>query len=601
MLREPYTGVVTVSQYGIEAFTTHAMLVIWGQFAQCLGLVQRLEAVPLHQKTVTHRPQTKVLEFLVAILGGFQHLQDISRSAHPLDQDQAVARAWGQPGWADYSGVSRSLAELTAEEAVQITQVLEEITQPAINQEVYLAAHAPDGIVYDGDLTGRPVSNTSTSYPGAAYGHMDNDIRLGYQAALVSMSSPNYGRLWLSVTPHPGDTVACSQAQAMVLAAERRTGVRPLRRTQLLQDRLGAVGRQRDQLAQQVARAQQALARAEVQLTTTQQQVQYWQQAVANYELAYQQRVERPHSRLAQARRKLATYTHRCTRRERAVKQAQSYLHRRQAHLDDCQVEMAELQTRLEQFERDNATNALPVQATFRLDAGFGTRDNLALLIEMGYQVYSKPHGTWLLNRLKGWVDNCTPWVVVGSNAEMTAWDQVQLQDFPYPLDLALERFYTGPTQRHSVLLHYGDAPVTTALPAWFERYNARQTIEAGIKEGKQVFTMHHLKVRTPVALYLQEHFAVFAANFVRLAATWLADQHLDLPDGWGETTHLPVKQQVLVAAHTSAWVTWYEQYGCLLRFTDHSVFARRSLQVNQTWAYQLVLPFAKSCCFVPI
>jgi hypothetical protein len=54
-----------------------------------------------------------VLEFLVAILAGLSHLQDISLVAHPLDKDQVVAEAWGQPGWADYIGISRTLSALS--------------------------------------------------------------------------------------------------------------------------------------------------------------------------------------------------------------------------------------------------------------------------------------------------------------------------------------------------------------------------------------------------------------------------------------------------------------------------------------------------------
>ena len=60
--------------------------------------------------------------------------------------------------------------------------------------------------------------------------------------------------------------------------------------------------------------------------------------------------------------------------------------------------------------------------------------------------------------------------------------------------------------QRLSVLLHYGQDAVTADLPGWFHTYNGRQTIEAGIKEGKQVFQMHDLKVRSAAALFLQEH-----------------------------------------------------------------------------------------------
>jgi hypothetical protein len=67
---------------------------------------------------------------------------------------------------------------------------------------------------------------------------MDDAVRLGYQAALVSLHSPSYGRLWLSVTPHPGDTVSCQQAEALVRAAEARTGARPWRRTDLVEERI---------------------------------------------------------------------------------------------------------------------------------------------------------------------------------------------------------------------------------------------------------------------------------------------------------------------------------------------------------------------------
>jgi hypothetical protein len=56
--------------------TQHAFLVAWGSFAQHIGLIENLQAVSLKQKHYHHRLQTKVLEFLVAILAGLQHLQD---------------------------------------------------------------------------------------------------------------------------------------------------------------------------------------------------------------------------------------------------------------------------------------------------------------------------------------------------------------------------------------------------------------------------------------------------------------------------------------------------------------------------------------------
>lgn len=88
----------------------------------------------------------------------------------------------------------------------------------------------------------------------------------------------------------------------------------------------------------------------------------------------------------------------------------------------------------------------------------------------------------------------------------------------------------------------------------------------------------------------------MFAANFVRWAAHWLATQCPQLPAGWRNAAQPKVKEQVKVAAHTSAWVSWQEQ-GCLLMFTDHSVFGR-SLQVERQWAIQLPLPFAENAHF---
>jgi hypothetical protein len=168
--------------------TQHAFLVAWGWFAESVGLIQALQNVPLRQKRYRHRPQSKVLESLVAILAGLEHLQDISLAAHPLDQDQAVAAAWGQPAWADYSGVSRTLSALSWDEARAVARALEEVSHPLIQGELDLLRVQGQRLRYDGDLTGLPVSSSSRTYPNATFGHMDDEIRLGYQAAVVGVS-----------------------------------------------------------------------------------------------------------------------------------------------------------------------------------------------------------------------------------------------------------------------------------------------------------------------------------------------------------------------------------------------------------------------------
>jgi hypothetical protein len=196
----------------------------------------------------------------------------------------------------------------------------------------------------------------------------------------------------------------------------------------------------------------------------------------------------------------------------------------------------------------------------------------------MGYEVYIKPYSHRVVDYLKRQTDEQTAWERVGKNAEMVAWQKRQLQGCPYPLDVALERFHTGKTVHHTALLHFGPDAVTEDLSAWFVHYNSRQTIEAGIKEGKQVFYLHRLKVRSEPAIFLQEHFVVFAANFIRWATHWLAS--LPQPDEQAlDVCQLGIKRQVQVGAHVSAHIS-HSSEGKLLRFTDWSAFAGKVLRL---------------------
>jgi hypothetical protein len=568
------------SEESVVQHTQHAFLVAWGWFGEHIGLNRRLQAVPLKQKRYQHTPQGKVLEFLVAILGGLKHLQDISLSAHPLDKDLAVAQSWGQEGWADYSGVSRTLSGLSWDEAGQLAQVLEQISQPYIASELQLLRTAGKRICYDGDLTGLAVSNTSRTYPNAAFGHMDDEIRLGYQAALVSLGSPTYGRLWLSIAHHPGDTVSCTQAEALILAAEERTGLRPRRRTELLRSRIQAFEQQVAQTGQRLETRKQLVQQSRERLEESEQQKQERQRQLEELESQYRakDRQERPTSRLAQARKRLQASAKRLQSRQKAWREAQCRLDKTAMRWEGQQAEVSIMQQRLVRFEQDNATNPEPVEAEFRLDAGFGSYENVALSIEMGYEVYTKPHSHRVVTFLRQQVDEQTAWMRVGANAELVAWSKKQLKGCPYPLDVALERFYTGQTVKHSALFHFGADPVTLNPPAWFAHYNGRQTIEAGIKESKQVFYLHHIKVRAEPAIYLQECCVIFAANFIRWASHWLASQAQSAENGL-DVRKLSVKRQVQVAAHVSAQVIRNSE-GRLLMFSEHSAFAGQVLRL---------------------
>jgi hypothetical protein len=533
-----------------------------------------------------------VLEFLVANLAGLPYAKDISKATQPLDQDQAVAKAWGVNGWADCSGVSRTMHTLTETQGEQYATIVDRALQPWIDQEVQLALNQ-GAIELDGDLSPRPVSNGSKTYPGAEYGYMSNCLQLGYQAAMVSMRSPTYGRLGLSVTHHSGNTVSITQAEGLALEAERSLGRRPMRRTDLLAQRIENMEPERKKRQTNVAEAEQKLAKTQMTWFKVQTQQEEFARNLADLEKDYQQRncPERPNSQLAQVRQRVEVWRLRLERCDQTIQQAKDRLAKQQARLADWESQ----KTHLKRFLVENDTNHNPISAIFRLDAGFGNSENLALLIEMGYEIYSKPYGNWLSGTLaKMSVTRSADWEKVGKNAEMIAWKAVQLEDFRYPLDLGYERFWQGmdqsqPKLAYSGVIHFGQRDVTADLPGWFQDYNARQTIEAANKESKQVFEIHHIKVRSRPAMRLQERFALFSANFVRVAADWLANQCPQVPDGWKESTHPAVKEQVKVGAHSFARIEWFGS-DCLLRFAQRSVYAGRSLFVRRQVAIQLTL-----------
>jgi hypothetical protein len=475
------------------------------------------------------------------------------------------------------------------------------VSRPFIAREVERAIASEKQLVYDGDLTGRPVGHSSTTYPGAAYGWMGDGVHFGYQAAMVSMHSPTYGRSWLSVEHHPGDVVSASQAEAMVHAAEASTGVRPWRRTDLLERRINDLAKQLAQAEEKSVCVQKQFDEATRRLAETKQTHQLWSDQVEKLTAYYQEkkRPERPYSHLAKARRKLTTWVGRLQRRRQELGRTEQRLLRTQTTVETLRSQQGRLQQRLRKFIQDNETNPMPVRAIFRLDGGFGCGDNLTLLIEMGYIVYTKATNPKQLQAFRRRITSSTEWTRVGKNAEMVAWREQTIGRCPYPVNVALERFYTGATVQHGLLVHFGEEAVTTDLQNWFHFYNQRQTIEAGIKEGKQVFQMHHLKVRSPAGLVIQELFAAFAANFVRWAAAWLHETCVDLPTSLS-ALRPNVKRLVRVAANTSAWVSLHSA-GCLLRFTELSAFAGIQLLIGRSAPCQLALPFIESVDLSPI
>jgi len=126
------------------------------------------------------------------------------------------------------------------------------------------------------------------------------------------------------------------------------------------------------------------------------------------------------------------------------------------------------------------------------------------------------------------------------------------------------------------------------ALSDWFKLYNARQTIEAGIKEEKSVFTLKRHLVRSPIGMQLQEQFALFGANFVRWAAAWVKDL---LPQANHNFTQALAQVKTLVRVVSRTRARWVRNaVGNSLIFDESSPFAGTIICLSGFVAIQIPL-----------
>ncbi|MBK7179352.1 MAG: hypothetical protein IPH82_19600 [Chloroflexi bacterium] len=169
----------------------------------------------------------------------------------------------------------------------------------------------------------------------------------------------------------------------------------------------------------------------------------------------------------------------------------------------------------------DNAANPNPIRATFRLDGGFTSRENLYWLIEMGYDVYTRGRFPKVRDDLSAKVTDETDWRRVGNNANMTAWGNTTV-DAISPIRSMLLCFITIPATPSS------EPRSSTAKPMLWLTWMARflpTTADRRLgwyQRGAKRLPDAPSERTVSGSVALQEYLACFAANFVRLAAEWL-------------------------------------------------------------------------------
>ena len=516
----------------------------------------------------------------------------------PLAEDVSIAVAWLREGLAHRfaSGVSRTLQAADAQTVEATLKVLDTVSQPFVLREVAEILRRQGRLDLDVDLTGRPVSNTSRTYPDSRFGWMDDKVRLGYQAALLSLSGLAVSRLWVVGQHLPGNARPGECLRGLIRAAEDKLKVRPRRRVALVawreaevtQAEIAAYHAATEHLAHALTElAQGAAWRAE--LAQAESRRDELEQAYGDA-----QRLERPHSHLARARQQVAQLEKRIQRSLKAVETHEQRARKLDATLARLEAERQTRVARRAELEADNQNNSNPVSIRVRMDAGFGSGAEIAWLIEMGYTVYTKAYSDKVAQAMRRRLPADAVWSRVGANAEMTFLTGQALKQCPYPVELGLAR-YTQPDQTmYVVLVRYDpdrlrDTDLSHSLKVWFDTYNARQIIEAGIREGKGVLTLRKPLVRSPAGLELQLHFALFGANLIRWAAQWMRDSVRQTNQAF-LTALSEVKAMVTVGAHSAArWVR--TTAGACLVWPDQSPYAGTILWLSGLLACQLTLP----------
>ena len=204
--------------------TEHAMLIPWGRFSQYLQMRERIQAVvpPRCHEDATPGGNL-VLEFGLASLSGCEYLEELNLGSHPLVKDQAVQDAWGFQ-FRHYTTVSRFLYELSDSDIEAIEAEMEAMMRPYIRSAVHEVLCHQEFLTLCGDLTGRPVSAYSETYPpDTVFGYMANRLRKGHQAALVTLKGLDR-RVHVAAFHHRGDTVSGPCLREMVRETECRCG-----------------------------------------------------------------------------------------------------------------------------------------------------------------------------------------------------------------------------------------------------------------------------------------------------------------------------------------------------------------------------------------
>lgn len=557
--------------------TSHGRLILDGHFAQRIGLLSALGEVALPGKTVLHTPGEHLVTAFVNILAGHRQLQQISRGETPLRADLALAHSWGQAQFPEVSGVCRQLHALDWQTAEAVRGQLRLVFAPYVALCRGRAQNHGERLVVDWDLSSKEITTDAVSEPFAAYGHMSEGMGRGYQwaEAILRGVSPEGGARPASLGGflRPGNAHPAECQERLRLITEASLG-HPLRRPELLASRLDAAQVRCRQQEERIDMLRDRLEICERRLGSAKRHLHLVQQRqdspLSQEEPAVQEamgRVEKARGQLEGAKGRLAAG---------------------RVQLEEMEQTVAAMTGRLQRLRAENealqAAEGPAVAIELIMDAGFGGSEQVATLIEEGYELTTKALspacvGTLLRREARGEVIFGS-WQSVSANAQVAECSERAYAACPHPLRLlGYRKELAASASRQARLSH---ALILSTVPAaergaveTVAHYHVRGgTVELVNRLAKSYLGWRGHRLRHGPGLDVLGQFVFAALNF----ASWSADTVW--ADSGPEAGLVPGLAVLTQMARTPADVLT-DEGGVVIQFRPDSGWPRRSLRLG--------------------
>jgi len=450
-----------IKLYGLanfDDFSITGLLLPTGHYAQEIGLIDLFDRhLKINMKTVHHTPVEKIMELFVSMTAGCPDIKTVNNRLVP---DKLAAAAWCQRQFADQSQVSEVLHRITPENLLQ----LEEVFQNLFKEQALARRHPPgQWLVVDVDMTALPVSPTSRTYEGATFGFMHKETGKGYKLT-CAYTGGELGEVFGGLF----DTGSCHCATKLVdllLLIEKRIGSPPC-----------SLHRYRSRIQHLLTEAEKLEHRAR------------------------RREQESQHARKCQRRALLKRRAHR--------------LHARAQLLRQQAAHSLQIADSFDTLRSSNPHRAILIRG----DAGFGTIEDVIILSDLGYDFLLKGYSPHSASSLaQGVAEN--QWIRFNPITAVAELGLVTLPGCPHPVRTVLGRSKTARLNSPQYFHLVTTVPETIKdAIGLLKFYNARQTIEAFIKIGKNVLNLKHFRVRNFYGIQFTLILGLLAHNFMNWA-----------------------------------------------------------------------------------